>query len=100
MAGGYLLYEAFESGLAYCYQVDEFVEGTLDKMSQDGDARFSSADSDRIIRLVGYVKDGSIVESPEKMELNFELAGQRRSVTVRFNAAAPANFEADKEVFE
>ena len=98
-AGGYLLYEAFESGLAYCYPVDEFVECTLDKMSQNGDSRFSSTGSNRIIRLVGRVKDGSIVGNMEKMELNFELAGQRRSVAVRYNAAAPANFEAGKEVF-
>ena len=60
-AGGYLLYEAFESGLAYCYPVDEFVECTLDRMPQDGDVRFSRAGSNRIIRLVGRVKDGSIV---------------------------------------
>ena len=89
-AVGYLLYEAVDSSWLYYYSVDEFVE------SRPGAA--AGTDERHIIRLAGRVKAGSIVTNIEKMQLDFELAGQKNSVPVRFYGAVPPNFAAGKEV--
>lgn len=97
-ATAYLLYQAIESSWAYYYSVDEFVESTFYKVSQNGNTPASNINTDRIIRLAGRVKDGSIVRNAEKMQLDFELTGQKSSVPVRYYGAVPKNFAADKEV--
>ena len=97
-ATAYLLYQTIESSWAYYYSVDEFVESTFYKISQNGDAAASKLDDNRIIRLAGRVKSSTIVHNPEKMQLDFELSGQKSSVPVRYYGAVPKNFAADKEV--
>jgi len=89
-AVGYLLYEAAQSSWVYYYSVDEFVASRPSAATQ--------ADDRRIIRLAGQVKTDSIVTNTEKMQLDFELAGRKNSVSVRFYGAVPRNFAADKEV--
>jgi cytochrome c-type biogenesis protein CcmE len=99
-ATAYLLYVAVVSSLAYCYLVDEFVESSFYKMPQnDAAAGDSKANVNRIIRLAGWVKQDSIVTNAEKMQLDFELAGEKNTIPVRFYGAVPKNFEAGKEVF-
>lgn len=98
MAAGYLLYEAVESSWAYYYSVDEFVESPFYKALQNGSDVASRSNDNRIMRLAGRVKDGTIMRNAEKMQLDFELAGQKNSVPVRFYGVAPKNFAADKEV--
>ncbi len=97
-ATGYFLYEAIESSWAYYYSVDEFVESQLGKWVQNRDVATFKTDDNRIIRLAGWVKAGSVVTNAEKMQLDFELAGQKSSVPVRFCGVIPKNFTADKEV--
>ena len=96
----YLLYMAIGSSLAYCYFVDEFIESSLYKIPQSGGtAAESKTNVNRIIRLAGWVKQDSIVKNVDKMQLDFELAGQKNSIPVRFYGVIPKNFEAGKEVF-
>lgn len=96
----YLLSLAVESSLAYCYLVDEFVESPFYKVPQDGaPMEDSKTNSNRIIRLAGWVKQGSIVTKVEEMQLDFELAGQKNAIPVRFHGVIPKNFAAGKEVF-
>lgn len=94
----YFLYEATESSWAYYYSVDEFVESQLVETLQNGNAGTPKTDDNRIIRLAGLVKPGTIVRNAEKMQLDFELAGQKSSVPVRFYGVMPKNFTTDKEV--
>jgi len=99
-ATAYLLYLAVESSLAYCYFVDEFVESPLYKIPRNGGATADSKTNvNRVIRLAGWVKKDGIIINAEKMQLDFELAGQKSAVPVRFHGAIPKNFEAGKEVF-
>lgn len=86
---GYLLYQAAGPSMAYCCTVDEFVDSNSPKQA---------AANNRSVRLVGWVKDGSIIKSTPS-QLDFQLAGQEKSVPVRYNAIAPNNFIAGKEVF-
>lgn len=97
-ATAYLLQEAVESSWAYYYSVDEFVEGGFGKMAKNGNAQALKNNDNRVIRLAGWVKDGTIVHSFEKTQLDFELAGQKSSVPVRFYGAVPKNFAGGKEV--
>jgi len=97
-AGGYFLYETIGSSWAYYYSVDEFVESPFGRGGQSSDLGTSKTDDNRIIRLAGWVKPGSVVRNAEKMQLDFELAGQNSSVPVRFYGVMPKNFTADKEV--
>lgn len=98
-AVGYLLYETVESSLAYCYPVDEFVEAAFGRVQQNSDVEASGFYSNRIVRLVGRVKNGSVVSAVDKMHFDFELAGKKASVPVRFYGPVPKNFSADKEIF-
>ena len=97
-AVGYFLYEAIESSWAYYYSVDEFVESPFCEMPQNDDSKVSNVDNNRIIRLAGRVKGGSVTRDAENMRLDFKLAGQRNSVAVRYYGAVPKNFESGKEV--
>jgi len=90
-AAGYLLYEAVQSSWVYYYSVDEFVEGWM----QSGDSA-RKADNSRIIRLAGRVS--GIVTDNQKRQLDFQLAGQKSSVPVRFYGPVPKNFAVGKEV--
>jgi len=87
LAAAYLLYEAAKSSWAYYYSADEFAENQPAKIS-----------GSYIIRLAGAVKAGSIKYDGDKMQLDFELAGQKNSVPVRYSGAMPGNFADDKEV--
>jgi len=97
-AVGYLLVEVIESSWAYYYSVDEFVESRFVRTSEQTAAEAGKIDDSRIIRLAGRVKKGSVVRDPEKMQLDFELAGQENSIAVRYYGPAPQNFTDDKEV--
>ena len=94
-ASVYLLYQTGESSWVYYYTVDEFVENADNKSPQ---SESSTIDSKGIIRLAGRVKAGSILNNTEKMQLDFELTGLSKSITVRFYGVAPKNFAADKDV--
>jgi cytochrome c-type biogenesis protein CcmE len=97
-AAAYLLRQTTESSWAYYYSVDEFVQNVSTATMKGGGRAASKIDENRIIRLAGTVKDGSVVHNVEKMQLDFELAGKNNSVAVRFYGAVPKNFEAGKEV--
>jgi len=98
VATAYLLHQTIESSWAYYYSVDEFAR-TLSAATMEGGGRgASNIDGNRIIRLAGRVKDGSVVHNVERMQLDFELAGKNNSVAVRFYGAVPKNFAAGKEV--
>lgn len=97
-AVAYLLYLAAESSWSYYNSVDEFLESSFYKTSQNDGKEAPRAGDNRIIRLAGRVKGGSIVRDSEKMQLDFELAGQKGSVPVIFYGVAPKNLAANKEV--
>jgi len=97
-ASAYLLYQTGESSWVYYYTVDEFVESESGKSPQGSDTQAPQTIRNGVIRLAGRVKAGSIVSKPEKMQLDFELIGQNKSVTVRFSGVAPKNFAADRDV--
>jgi cytochrome c-type biogenesis protein CcmE len=98
IASAYLLHQTFRSSWAYYYSVDDFVRVTSVPMQQGDEKKASRIDPDRIIRLAGKVKEGSVVNNVEKMELNFDLAGQKSSLLIKFRGAVPRNFAAGKEV--
>ena len=83
----YLLYEAAKSSWAYYYSVDEFTEKQPAK-----------AGGDYIIRLAGTVKAGSIKVDGDKIQMDFELAGRKNSMSVRYYGTPPKNFANGKEV--
>ena len=97
-AVGYLLVEVIESSWAYYYSVDEFVESQFVKTLQEADARAAKIDDSRIIRLAGRVKKGSVVRDAEELRLDFELAGEKNSISVSYYGPVPQNFTDDKEV--
>lgn len=97
-AAAYLLHQTVKSSWAYYYSVDEFVRTVSAATTEGGRGAASKIDENRIIRLAGTVKDGSVVHNVEKMQLDFELAGENNSVAVRFYGAVPKNFAAGKEV--
>jgi cytochrome c-type biogenesis protein CcmE len=98
IAGAYLLHQIVESSWAYYCSVDEFVKNVSGAVPGGGGAGACEIYGNRIIRLAGRVKDGSVVHNVEKMQLDFEMAGQNSSVAVRFYGAVPRNFAAGKEV--
>ncbi len=87
LAVAYLLYEAAKSSWAYCYSVDEFTENQSAKTS-----------GNYIVRLAGVVRADSIKYDADNMHLDFELAGRKNSVAVRYYGATPKNFAGGKEV--
>jgi cytochrome c-type biogenesis protein CcmE len=87
LATAYLLYQAVQSSWVYYYSVDEFVNGGQ-----------SQIEGNRAVRLAGWVKDNSIINNAEKMQLDFELAAQKSSIAVRYHGFVPKNFAAGKEV--
>ena len=89
----YLFYLAAQSSWSYYSSVDEFLESPLYKSSLK-----DKLDTNRIIRLAGRVKNGSIAANPEKVQLDFELAGRKSTVAVRFYGMVPKNFAPDKEL--
>ena len=95
VSGVYLFYKAAESSWQYYYSVDQFVESPLYKMSNNRDGSFNQVN---MIRLAGVVKKGSIVRAVVKNQLDFELAGSKSCVKVRFYGIEPKNFAAGKEV--
>lgn len=97
-AVAYLLYQAIVSSWVYYYSVDEFVRRTSAQTAQNGVTANTGVNQNRIIRLAGWVKPGSIAINTEKMQLDFELAGQHSSVPVRYYGVVPKNFAANKEV--
>ena len=97
-ATAYLLDKAIESSWAYYYSVDEFVESEFYKMVQSDDTATSGMDDNRNIRLAGRIRINSVVKTIEKMQLDFEMAGQKSSVPVRFYGVVPRNFTEGKEV--
>ncbi len=97
LAAGYLLYLSAESSLAYYYSVDEFIDNQSAGTKDATDGTSPNINPGRIIRLAGRVKEGSVVYNGEKMQLDFELAGEKNSVTVRYYGTVPKNFAADKE---
>lgn len=94
-AAAYLLYQAVVSSWVYYYPVDEFVSSAQGRTAQNRDAALKQ---NRIIRLAGRVKPGTITINAEKMQLDFELTGRRSSLPVKYHGVVPRNFEADKEV--
>ena len=58
----------------------------------------SRTNDNRIIRLAGWVKDGTVVRNAKKMQLDFKLAGRKSTVQVRFYGVVPKNFAVDREV--
>lgn len=86
-AVAYLLYEAAKSSWAYYYSVDEFAENQPAKIN-----------GDYVVRLAGTVKAGSIKVNADKLQMDFELAGQKNSVPVRYYGMLPKNFADGKEV--
>ena len=97
-ASAYLLYQTGESSWVYYYTVDEFVESVSSKAPQGSDTQAPQTIRNGVIRLAGRIKADSIVHNAEKMQLDFELMGQNKSVAVRFVGMAPRNFSADKDV--
>jgi cytochrome c-type biogenesis protein CcmE len=97
-ASVYLLYQTGESSWVYYYTVDEFVESESGKPLQGSDTQPPQTIRNGVIRLAGRVKADSIVHNAQKMQLDFELIGQNKSVVVRFSGVAPKNFSADRDV--
>jgi len=97
-AVAYFLYGAINSSWVYYYTVDEFVAGRPGDISGKSSVKTAGIRDNCIIRLAGRVKDGSISRNMDKMQLKFELAGQKGSVPVRFNGMVPKNFADGKEV--
>jgi len=97
-AVGYLLYQVIESSWAYYYSVDEFVESQFVRTSEQTAAEAAKIDDGRIIRIAGRVKKGSVVRDTEKVQLDFELAGEKNSIAVRYYGPMPQNFTDEKEV--
>jgi len=97
-AAVYLFYLAAGSGWAYYYTVDEFVEQNLDKMTQDDGAADFKMNNLRPVRLAGWVSDGTVVYDAGKMELEFELAGEKEKILVSYYGRLPDNFAAGREV--
>lgn len=93
----YLFAEATDSSWTYYYSVDEFARSKAGKQAESGDSD-SRMNYNQIIRLAGRVKDGTIVTDADKMQLEFELAGENSSVAVSYHGMVPKNFEAGKEV--
>lgn len=93
----YLFREAIDSSWTYYYSVDEFVQNKAGKQVENGGPG-SSIDYNHIIRLAGRVKNGTIVIKADKMQLDFELAGQNSSVKVSYHGIVPKNFAVDKKV--
>ena len=93
----YLLYEMAGSSWAYYYSVDEFIQSNSGKQTGPGKSDFRS-NYNQLIRLAGRVKEGTIVTDADKMQLDFELAGQNSSVAVSYHGMVPDNFAAGKEV--
>lgn len=97
-----MVYEAVVSSWAYYYSVDEFVEGRFNEVSArfhgDKPAPAKAGGEGPVIRLAGRVKEGSISYNVEEAELEFELAGQKNSISVRFCGLVPKNFASGKEV--
>jgi len=90
-AVAWLLYKATRSSWAYYCSVDEFVEKQL-AVAPDKTA------GNLVIRLAGYVKNDSIKYNPDNMQLDFELAGPKNSLTVRYHGSMPKNFAPAKEI--
>ena len=97
-ASAYLLYQTGQSSWVYYYTVDEFVESVSGKVPQGSDTKAPQTIRNGVIRLAGRIKTDSIVHNAEKMQLDFELMGQNKSVSVRFVGMAPRNFSADRDV--
>jgi cytochrome c-type biogenesis protein CcmE len=95
-AVAYLLYETTKSSWIYYYSVDEFVEKYPQNTLQTPEN--SAKINNRIIRLAGQIKDGSIINNAENSQLDFILAGQKNLVPVRYYGAVPNNFAAGKEI--
>ena len=93
IAGVYLLYSLFDSGYAYYWSVDEYVD-----MLREPDGNKFLMGRSQTIRLAGRVKAGSVTEVLGEMLVDFELEGQRNSLGVRFRGVKPKNFSAGREV--
>ena len=96
-AAAYLLYKAVQSSWAYYYPVDQFLETALVPASEAA-GQLPTAFDNRTIRLAGRVKPDSIISDQSARRLDFELAGEKNFVPVRYHGPIPANFAADKEV--
>jgi len=94
VAVGYLLYQTAESSWVYYYSVDEFT-GRLS--AEDADA-FCCNGGNCLVRLAGKVKEGSVSVNQEKMQLDFELAGETSLLPVRYFGTVPKNFASGREV--
>lgn len=97
LAAGYLLYLAAKSSWTYYYSVDEFTANQSAGIQDSIGRTNPEIDFGRTIRLAGLVKEGSVVYNGEKMQLDFELAGKKNSVPVRYYGAVPKNFTAGRE---
>jgi cytochrome c-type biogenesis protein CcmE len=93
LAAAWLLYQASSSSWVYYYSVDEFVNSPLYAPSASIGTKTKNVP---IVRIAGLVKSGTVVS--QNMQLNFELAGSKKNVTVQFKGPQPANFAEDKEV--
>jgi len=97
-AVSYFIYEAFQSSWAYYYSVDEFVGSDIFKASGNDETGNARALRNHIIRLAGRVQKQTIKKDSEKMQLDFKLEGEKKSVNVRFFGMVPKNFSGGKEV--
>ncbi len=96
-AVGYLLYLSAESSWAYYYSVDEFLDSYAGGTSGGGQPT-SGKINHTVVRIAGRVKGGSIRHSMNDMQLDFELAGKKKTLAVRYSGTVPAGFEAGREV--
>ncbi|MBN2457361.1 MAG: cytochrome c maturation protein CcmE [Sedimentisphaerales bacterium] len=97
LASVYLLYVAMSSSWTYYYSVDEFVETKTAITAQKSTVRADNINN-RLVRLAGWVKEGTVKHNTGQRQLSFELAGLKHTIPVIFVGAVPKNFSADKEV--
>ena len=82
-------YNAIEPSWVYYCTVDEFIEQKIPK---------SKIENNRPIRLAGTVEKINITGNQQDVQLDFELAGQKHSLAIRYNAIVPQNFQEGKDV--
>lgn len=85
-AAVYLLYLSTKSSFVYYYSVDKFLQSPTAETNK------------QTFRLAGRVKQGSIRQNPEKLILEFELAGKIRTIIIKYTGRVPDNFEDGREI--
>ena len=94
----YLLYETAKSSSVYYYSVDEFIKQCPANILPDAPENVTKIKSAPLVRLAGRVKDGSIIHNTDNMQTDFQLAGRKNLLPVRYYGTLPKNFAADREI--